>query len=105
MSKNKKRAAAKSGTVWHQSAEEATLAAKPHFNGFACGHGAHGDVKYNRCKEARAWKQRMDQEGASRGSFLIWKIHNRTAQPTAPQPAQKRNEQGVPYTETVLPLV
>ena len=38
----------KSDVVWRQSAEEATLAAKPRYNGFACGHGAHGSVKYSR---------------------------------------------------------
>ena len=42
---------------------------KPRFNGYACGHGAHGDAKYNRAKEKRAWRERGGQEGASRGSF------------------------------------
>ena len=65
----KKRCVSKTGTVWRLSAEEATLAAKPHYNGFACGHGAHGDAKYNRAKSKRAWKHRIEQEGASRGSF------------------------------------
>lgn len=60
----------KIGAVWHQSAEEATLAQKPHFNGYACGHGAHGDAKYNRTREKRAWKKQLRQEGASRGSFF-----------------------------------
>lgn len=66
----KRIAVAKSGAVWHQSAEEATLAQKPHFNGYACGHGTHGDTKYNRTHEKRAWKKQLRQEGASRGSFL-----------------------------------
>lgn len=26
---------------------------KPQFNGYACGHGAHGDKKYNRRKVQR----------------------------------------------------
>lgn len=56
--------------VWRQSAEEATLAAKPRYNGYACGHGAHGEVKYRRAKEKQAWQRQMRQEGASRGSFL-----------------------------------
>ena len=56
----------KSDVVWRQSAEEATLASKPRYNGFACGHGAHGSVKYSR---ARAKQRQMRQEGASRGSF------------------------------------
>ncbi len=44
------------------SAEEATLAGKPRYNGFACGHGVHGDVKYNRAKAKRAWEVRMDRK-------------------------------------------
>lgn len=67
----KRACAPKSGVVWHQSAEEATLAQKPHFNGYACGHGAHGDAKYNRTREKRAWKNQLRQKGASRGSFLF----------------------------------
>lgn len=59
----------KGNVVWRQSAEEATLAAKPHYNGFACGHGAHGSAKYSRARVKQAWKRQMRQEGASRGSF------------------------------------
>ncbi|WP_417340908.1 MULTISPECIES: hypothetical protein [Eggerthellaceae] len=59
----------KGNVVWRQSAEEATLAAKPHYNGFACGHGAHGSAKYSRARAKQAWQRRMRQEGASRGSF------------------------------------
>jgi hypothetical protein len=55
--------------VWHQSAEEATLAKKPHYNGFACGHGAHGDRKYNRAKVKQAWRKQIRHEGASQGPF------------------------------------
>ena len=46
--------------VWHVSAEEATLRKMPRYNGFACGHGPHGDAKYNRTKEKRRWR---DSEG------------------------------------------
>ncbi|WP_337368823.1 hypothetical protein [Senegalimassilia faecalis] len=48
--KRKKRAArpAKTGAVWRQSADEATLAQNPRYNGFACGHGAHGDLNFYR---------------------------------------------------------
>ena len=67
----KKRKAPKGNVVWHQSAEEATLAKKPHYNGFACGHGAHGSAKYDRTKAKRAWQKTLRQEGASRGSFLF----------------------------------
>lgn len=55
--------------VWRQTAEEATLAAMPRYNGYGCGHGAHGDAKYNRAKAKRAWRSEMGHEGASRGSF------------------------------------
>lgn len=61
----------KSDVVWRQSAEEATLASKPRYNGFACGHGAHGPAKYSRARAKQAWKRQMRQEGASRGSFLF----------------------------------
>ena len=39
------------------SSVEATLQAKPRFNGFVCGYGAHGCTKYNRARENRKWKQ------------------------------------------------
>lgn len=65
----KKRKTPKDNVVWRQPAEEATLAKKPRYNGFACGHGAHGSAKYDRTKAKRAWEKRMRQEGASRGSF------------------------------------
>ena len=70
----KKRKAPKGSVVWHQSAEEATLAKKPRYNGFACGHGAHGSAKYDRTKAKRAWQKTLRQEGASRGSFLYERI-------------------------------
>ena len=59
----------KGSVVWHLSADEATLAEKPHYNGFACGHGVQGDTKYNRAKMKRTWKNELRREGASRGSF------------------------------------
>lgn len=71
MSKKKRRKVAKQGPVWHVSAEEATLAGKPRYNGFACGHGVHGATKYDRAKAKRDWMRRMRQEGASRGPFLL----------------------------------
>lgn len=67
----RKRKLPKDDVVWKQTSEEATLAKKPHYNGFACGHGAHGDVKYNRTKEKRALKKQLRQEGAQTGSFLF----------------------------------
>lgn len=59
----------KGNVVWRQSAEEATLASKPRYNGFACGHGAHGSARYSRARAKQAWRRQMRQEGASRGSF------------------------------------
>lgn len=71
MSAKRKKRAPKSGAVWRMSAEEATLAKKPRYNGYACGHGAHGDAKYSRTKSKRAWQKQLKQEGAPRGSFLF----------------------------------
>ena len=71
MSAKRKKRAPKSGAVWRMSAKEATLAKKPHYNGYACGHGAHGDAKYSRTKSKRAWQKQLKQEGAPRGSFLF----------------------------------
>lgn len=61
----------KKGAVWYQSVEEATLASKPLYNGFACGYGAHGSKKYQRSKSKRDWKKQLRQEGVSRDSFLF----------------------------------
>lgn len=73
MSKKTKRSncVPKTGAVWHLTAEEAALAKKPHYNGYACGHGVHGDTKYNRAKQKRAWKNAIKQEGTPRGPFLL----------------------------------
>lgn len=67
----KKRKVAKTGAVWKQTAEEATLAKMPRYNAFACGHGPHGSAKYDRAKSKRDWKRQIGNEGASRGSFLL----------------------------------
>ena len=66
---SKKKKCPKSGVVWKMTSEEATLAKKPHYNGFACGHGVHGDVKYNRAKQKQATQKFLVDQGASRGSF------------------------------------
>ena len=63
MSKRKNRVP-KSGPVWHRTAEEATLDRMPKFNAHACGTGAHGDAKYNRARQKRAWQREMNGEGA-----------------------------------------
>lgn len=64
----------KGSVVWHLLADEATLAEKPHYNGFACGHGVQGDTKYNRAKMKRTWKNELRREGASRGSFDFYAV-------------------------------
>lgn len=68
MSKKAKRVP-KRGAVWHLSAEEATLSHKPRYNGFACGHGAQGDTKYNRARANRAWKR--DMQKGPHGPFFF----------------------------------
>lgn len=68
----KKRKVAKTGAVWKQTAEEATLAKMPRYNAFACGHGPHGSTKYDRAKSKRDWKRQIGNEGASRGSFGLF---------------------------------
>lgn len=66
----KKRKAPKNGPVWKMSAEEVTLSKMPKFNAHACGTGAHGDVKYNRAKQKRAWQRELNrQETRNRGSL------------------------------------
>ena len=70
MSKRKmRRASGNGGSVWHLSAEEATLAKKPYYNAYLCKTGAHGDCKYNRQKAKRDWKREMNRDGAFRGPF------------------------------------
>ena len=44
------------------SAEDVWHAQKPRFNGYACGHGVHGDTKYNRNKEKRDWRRDISLE-------------------------------------------
>ncbi|MGN0038392.1 MAG: hypothetical protein ACI36Y_04555, partial [Coriobacteriales bacterium] len=53
----------KSGPVWQVSALEATRLKKPRYNGWACGTGVHGDVKYNRAKEKRNWNREAPDRG------------------------------------------
>ncbi len=79
---SKKRKHAPSGNVvWRQTAEEATLAAKPRYNGYACGHGPHGSKKYDRAKAKRAWRSRLGQEGASRGLLPFFEELARIGRP------------------------
>ncbi len=81
--RNRKKLPTAAGVVWRQSAEEATLASKPLYNGFACGHGVHGSKKYQRSKAKQAWKKQLRQEGAPRGSFHLWAYSGVEARPFA----------------------
>ena len=89
MSAKRKKHAPKSGAVWHMSADEATLAKKPHYNGYICGHGAHGEAKYSRTKSKRAWQKQLKQEGAPRGSFLFtFFVHSRCRKQKSTSPKE-----------------
>ena len=59
MAKRRRHIVPKSGPVWTVSSVDATLNAMPRLNAYACGHGVHGDVKYNRSKAKRAWRKEM----------------------------------------------
>lgn len=64
----KRRRIPKDGPVWRRSSEEATLDKMPKYNAHACGTGPHGDAKYNRAKQKRAWQKELDrQEARTRG--------------------------------------
>lgn len=54
----------KDGPVWRRTAEEATLDKMPKYNAHACGTGPHGDAKYNRARQKRAWEREIGQQGA-----------------------------------------
>ena len=53
----------KTGRIVVLTAYEATRLAMPRYNAFACGHGPHGDVKYNRAHEKRNWQQSENNRG------------------------------------------
>ena len=66
----RKKKAAKSGPVWHRSAEEATLDRMPKYNAHICRSGPHGSAKYDRAKAKRDWQREMSQGIArNRGRF------------------------------------
>ena len=70
VTKKKKTSIPKNAPVWRLSAEEATLKRMPHYNAHVCKTGAHGDAKYNRARQKRAWKSELDREGACRSRLL-----------------------------------
>ena len=68
MTGKKQKRVPKTGAIWHRTAEQATLDRMPKYNAYACGTGAHGDAKYNRAKQKRAWQKETDwQEARTRG--------------------------------------
>ena len=79
--RRKKRAAgvANSGPVWHQTAEEATLAQMPRYNAHACGTGPHGDAKYNRARQKRDWQRELNREGTRNRGFLPFSANQPSA--------------------------
>ena len=82
----KKGRVAKSGPVWHVSAEEATLRQMPKYNAHACGTGPHGDAKYNRARQKSAWQREMSREGARTRGRLPFPGPLRCGQHIAPLP-------------------
>ena len=50
------------GRILVMTAEEATLAHKPIYDGWAVRGGIHGDVSYNRRKEKRDFRRLLDDE-------------------------------------------
>lgn len=55
--KNVKSMCGKVGTI---SAKQVFDATKPRYNAWACGHGVHGDVKYNRNRENRNFRKDLN---------------------------------------------
>ena len=51
----------KEGPITILTSYEATRLAMPRYNAFACGHGPHGDVKYNRAYEKRKWNNEQPE--------------------------------------------
>ena len=95
----KRKKVAKTGAVWRQSAEEATLAKMPRYDAWACGHGPHGPVGYERAKEKRAWQKQMRQEGARTGSFLF---HPPKPTQSAPATAASGRRDGPPFLRVLF---
>lgn len=61
----KRRKVPKEGPVWRQSGLEVTRLQRPRYDGFACGHGPHGDAKYNRTKAKRQFARELDLSSLS----------------------------------------
>lgn len=48
-------------TVFHMDGVDVTLRQMPCIDGWVCRGGVHGDVKYNRCKQKRDLRRRLDE--------------------------------------------
>ena len=68
----KKHNVPKTGAVWRQTTEEATLATMPRNDAYAAGYRPQGSKKYDRAKVKQDWRRQIGQEGASRGSFPLY---------------------------------
>jgi hypothetical protein len=83
-----RRQVAKTGPVWQQTAEEATLKRMPKFNAHACGTGVHGDTKYNRTKQKNAWKRELRHEEArNRGPLPFYGRVGKPGRVVWPEPS------------------
>ena len=70
MSAKRKKRAPKSGAVWRMSAKEATLAKKPRYNGYACGHGGEMQNTAARNRNARGKATQAGRSPRGAPSFL-----------------------------------
>ena len=57
MSKRKRKGKMREDRFIVLDAVEATEMQMPYIDGFACGHGVHGDTSYNRTKYKREWRK------------------------------------------------
>lgn len=62
MPKENREHIAKTGAVWHLSAEEAALVKKPRYNAYICRTGPHGSAKHDRASSKRAWVRELRKE-------------------------------------------
>ena len=57
MSKRKRKGKMREDRFTVLDAIEATEMQMPYIDGFACGHGVHGDTSYNRSRSKREWRR------------------------------------------------
>ncbi len=93
----KRRKVPKTGSVWHMSTEEATLAKMPRYDAWAGGYGPHGEAGYRRAREKRAWQAQIRQEGA-RDGLLSFSPACPGARPQTRPPALRLYDSPLPRT-------